>query len=127
MSDEVGTILWHDLTVGDAEGVRDFYQAVIGWRSSPVDMDGYQDFSMLPPSSDQAVAGVCHARGSNADLPAQWLIYFQVEDVDRSAALCKERGGRIVVGPKDLGGGRFCVIADPAGAVCALFKPGKQE
>lgn len=25
-----GTIMWHDLTVPDAEAVRDFYAAVVG-------------------------------------------------------------------------------------------------
>ena len=26
------TISWQDLTVADAEAVRDFYQAVVGWE-----------------------------------------------------------------------------------------------
>ena len=26
-----GAIMWCDLTVADAERVRDFYQAVVGW------------------------------------------------------------------------------------------------
>lgn len=45
-----------------------------------------------------------------------------VEDVDASAALCVEMGGKIVSGPKAMGEmGRYCVIRDPAGAVAALF------
>jgi len=43
-----------------------------------------------------------------------------VEDVDAAAARCAARGGRVLVGPKPMGGGRYCVIQDPAGAVCAL-------
>ena len=27
---------------------------------------------------EDAIAGVCHARGSNADLPGGWLIYVTV-------------------------------------------------
>jgi catechol-2,3-dioxygenase len=38
----VGTVAWFDLTVSDAVEVRDFYQAVVGWTTSPVDMGGYQ-------------------------------------------------------------------------------------
>lgn len=26
-----GTIGWHDLTVTDATGIREFYEAVVGW------------------------------------------------------------------------------------------------
>ena len=28
---KIGKILWHDLTVNDAEKVSDFYKEVIGW------------------------------------------------------------------------------------------------
>jgi predicted enzyme related to lactoylglutathione lyase len=119
---QVGSIGWHDLTVENAEQVRDFYEQVVGWTSSPVDMKGYSDFNMVTPSG-QAVAGVCHARGSNADLPPQWLLYFVVEDVGKSASTCEEQGGRVLIAPRPLAGGRFCVIKDPAGAVCALYQP----
>ena len=120
---EVGTISWRDLTVEGAEGLRDFYEAVVGWESKPVDMGGYSDFSMVAPGTGEDVAGVCHARGSNADLPAQWLVYIVVEDVDRSVEKCVELGGEVVAGPRSMGAGHFCVIKDPAGAVCALYQP----
>ncbi|MGH9867130.1 MAG: VOC family protein [Candidatus Polarisedimenticolia bacterium] len=119
----VGTIGWTDLTVQDAARIRDFYAGVVGWESSPVDMGGYEDFNVMPPGSATPVAGVCHARGGNADLPAQWLIYIIVEDVKRSAARCLEMGGQVIAGPRDMAGGGFCVIRDPAGAVCALYQP----
>ena len=119
-----GTIVWRDLTVGDAETVRDFYTQVIGWDTRPEEMDGYEDYHMIAPGSDQSVAGICHARGINADLPPQWLVYVIVEDVDASANSCRELGGDIVTGPREMGTGRFCVIRDPAGAVLALYAPG---
>ncbi len=117
-----GTIGWIDLTVPDASRLRDFYTAVTGWSPSDVDMGGYSDFCMLTPDGD-AVAGVCHARGSNAEVPPVWLIYITVIDLDASVARCKESGGEIISGPKNFGGqGRYCVIRDPAGAVCALYQ-----
>ena len=118
-----GSICWRDLTVENAEDVRDFYAAVVGWKTEDVDMGGYNDFSMLVPETGECVAGVVHSRGPNADLPPQWLVYIAVDDVDRAAGRCRELGGDIVTGPRDLGGGRFCVIRDPAGAVCALYAP----
>lgn len=125
---KLGAIAWHDLTVPDAEAVRDFYSAVVGWNAQPQSMGDYDDYNMLTPGSGSAgengecVAGVCHARGSNADLPAQWLIYINVKNVDASAAACEKNGGELVVKPRAMGGGRFCVIRDPAGAVCALWQ-----
>jgi predicted enzyme related to lactoylglutathione lyase len=120
----IGTIGWIDLTVPNAPAIRDFYQAVVGWTISPVKMGDYDDFCMNPPATGQPVAGICHACGENADLPPQWLIYITVRDVDVSAAKSVSLGGKIIAGPRNLGGqGRFCVIRDPAGAVAALFSP----
>jgi predicted enzyme related to lactoylglutathione lyase len=119
-----GLISWADLTVPDATAVQDFYRQVAGWESSEVDMGGYADYGMHPPGGGPMVAGVCHARGVNADLPAQWLVYVTVADVDAAAGRCRELGGEVLAGPRSLGGGRMCVIRDPAGAVCALYSPG---
>jgi uncharacterized protein len=119
----VGTVGWHDLTVPDAERVRDFYQAVLGWTASPVDMGEYSDFNMTPPGSDQPTAGICHARGGNANVPAQWMLYFFVANLEASVRACTERGGTVFTGPRAAGGGSICVIKDPAGAVCALYEP----
>ncbi|MHC5210638.1 MAG: VOC family protein [Planctomycetota bacterium] len=118
----VGTIGWHDLTVEDAPAVRDFYTRVIGWKCEDVDMGGYADFQMMTPEGGEGVAGVCHARGVNADLPPQWLTYFVVADVEAAAQACRSGGGTVLTGPRGLGGGRVCVIRDPAGAVCALYQ-----
>jgi len=122
-SSGAGTVLWHDLTARDADRLRGFYEQVVGWRASPVDMGGYQDFNMTAPGMSAPVAGICHARGTNADLPPQWLMYVVVESVERAAAECGRLGGRVLSGPRAMSGGRLCVIEDPAGAVCALFEP----
>lgn len=119
----VGSIGWIDLTVPDAERVHKFYAAVVGWVPDPVDMGGYADFNMTSPSSGQPVTGVCHQRGVNADLPAQWLIYIHVADLESSMRRVVELGGRVLAGPKGFAGqGRYCVIEDPAGAVAALYQ-----
>lgn len=121
---EIGSITWCDLTIPNAEVVKDFYAKVIGWVPEPVSVGDYNDFTMIAPESGKVAAGVCHSKGINAQLPPQWLIYITIEDVDKSSEICTAQGGNIIVQPKDLPGyGRFCVIQDPAGAVCALFKP----
>ena len=118
-----GRVAWTDITVPDAEMLRDFYMAVVGWSPSVVDMGDYDDFAMVPAGADQPVAGICHKRGPNEDLPPQWLIYITVSDLDASIAQCKERGGAVLVGPQSMGGAaRYCVIRDPAGAVAALYQ-----
>jgi len=120
----IGAITWTDLTVDDAEHISSFYSNVVGWQAEGVDMDGYQDFNMNRPDSGECAVGICHARGPNADLPAAWMVYITVEDLDESLAQCRNRGGEVVAGPKNMGTyGRYSVIRDPAGAVVALFEP----
>lgn len=119
----VGSIGWLDLTVEAAEEVRDFYRQVVGWKAEPADMGDYEDFTMMTPVGGEPVGGVCHARGGNAGLPAQWLIYIVVADLDRSMADCRALGGEVISGPRSMDGSRYCVIRDPAGAVAALYQP----
>ena len=121
---KTGTIGWQDLTVPNAGEIRDFYQAVIGWEAEAHPMGEYEDYCMNPPGGGDTVAGICHARGTNANVPSQWLLYINVDDVDASAAKAVELGGAVLDGPREMGYGRFAVIRDPAGAVCALYKDG---
>ena len=118
---EPGTISWQDLTIDEAERVRDFYQAVVGWKPEALPMGSYSDFVMQADGAP--IAGICHARGNNAGLPPVWLIYITVEDLDHSLQECQRLGGALVAPPRSYGGGRYCVIQDPAGALCALYQP----
>ena len=65
-----GSVTWRDVTVDDADSLRDFYESVAGWTSSPIDQGGYSDFVMLDADGN-GVGGMCHAKGSNAGLPPQ--------------------------------------------------------
>ena len=86
-------------------------------RHSGIDLDDPVRRVAVP-----RLPGVCHARGGNAVLPPQWLIYITVADLDRSMAECERLGGRALTSIRSYGGGRYCVIEDPAGAVCALYQ-----
>jgi predicted enzyme related to lactoylglutathione lyase len=120
-SHKVGTVGWVDLTVPNADDLRDFYTAVVGWATSEVPMGEFADYLMHPEEGADPVAGVCHARGVNAKLPPVWLVYFTVEDLGESIAECERLGGQVLAGPAGVGGGRYCVIRDPAGAIAALY------
>lgn len=118
----MGSVVWQDLTVDNAEQLRDFYAEVIGWESSPVSMGEYEDYSMQT-ADGQTRAGICHHRGANESIPPQWLLYFKVEDLDKSLEASNLRGGKPLTEVKSYGSNsRYCVIQDPAGAVCALYE-----
>lgn len=118
-----GTMPWRDLTVDDAVGLRDFYAAVVGWTWRGESMGDYEDYSMIPPGGTDPVAGICHRRGQNAAIPAQWLVYIIVPDLEAALVEVRARGGQVLEGPREMGAARFACIQDPAGAVCALYQP----
>jgi predicted enzyme related to lactoylglutathione lyase len=122
-----GTVSWFDLTVPNADEVKDFYSAVAGWGTMPIEMDGYSDYCMMPPRSKKPAAGICHARGVNAGLPAQWLIYITVPNLAASLKRCVAKGGKVLRPAKSMGGARMAVVRDPAGAVAALYQPPKAK
>lgn len=115
-----GLIAWHDLTVENADQVRDFYQAVAGWEPQGLSMGDYDDYSMK--AGEQVVAGVCHAKGPNVGLPPQWIIYITVEDLDAAIAAAKAHGGEVVGEVREMGTNRFALIRDPAGAIAGYYQ-----
>ena len=120
-SSSIGRIEWVDLSVGDAARSKDFYCKVIGWKPTDVEMGTYSDFNLNLPNNGETVAGICHARGMNANLPAQWLMYVRVVDVAASAAEAERQKGKVLDGPRRMGGSNFCVIQDPDGAIMVLI------
>jgi uncharacterized protein len=113
---KLGKVVWADLTVGDAAGLAEFYHAVVGWEPRAEAGEG-GDFNMLPPGSTTPAAGVCYARGVNANIPPQWMIYVPVKDLAASIRACEQRGGQVVCRLSFNG----VVIRDPAGAVMAIM------
>ena len=120
----VGSIAWMDLTVPEASELKEFYKRVVGWQTSEVSMGDYSDYNMNSPESGQPMAGVCHSRGVNREIPPYWMIYIVVADINESLSHCRELGGTVISGPKSMTGhGTYAFIQDPAGAYCALFEP----
>ena len=120
---EIGAVGWFDLTVDDADGVRDFYEQVVGWQWQGHDMGEYEDYMMATPEG-RTVAGVCHARGPNAGIPPQWMLYVNVADLSESLERCKAMGGAILGEIREMGSyGRMAYVRDPAGAALALIQP----
>jgi len=126
-SGSVGRIAWLDLTVPDASGTRDFYRQVVGWTVQDVDMEHggehYADYNMIGQDGTP-VAGVCHARGVNSDLPPVWMLYLPVGDLAESLRRVEEEGGTVLkTALRADGEPVYAVIKDPVGA-CLALAPG---
>lgn len=121
--EKIGKIFWQDLTVENAEQIKDFYCSVVGWTFENVNQGDYNDFNITNSKDENnVVAGICHKRGEIKNFPSQWLNYVMVEDIETSVKKCKELDGKIIVGPKLMGKSKFVIIQDPAGAYLALME-----
>ncbi|KGJ95141.1 VOC family protein [Colwellia psychrerythraea] len=72
--------------------------------------------------SSSLVTGICHARGENKDMPAMWLPYFLVKDLDESIGKVVVYGGSLFTNIKNVGEDRYVVFKDPAGAMAAIYQ-----
>ncbi len=59
-----------------------------------------------------------------AGSPPHWLAYVGSADVDATVKQAKQLGAQVYVEPRDIPSvGRFAVLADPQGAIFAVFAP----
>jgi len=104
--------------------INGFDLTVVGWTVEPLDMGDYADYVMKSPETGEWTAGICHARGVNADLPPPWLVYITVPDLEASLAQCLALGGTQLTPIKGDHGSEnsYATIQDPAGAVLTLMQ-----
>jgi len=118
---EPGAFCWADLSTPDVAGAKRFYEAVFPWHLAPGEKDpsGYLHIK----NGDHFIGGVPPAGYRDPKTPPHWLLYFQVVSSDASTAKAKELGARVYMEPMSMEGvGRWSVVADPQGAVFALFE-----
>lgn len=114
--------IWYDLLSTDLAGAKAFYSDIIGWKTEKWSGGDYE----LLKAGDQGVGGVMAlpAEMKRAGVPQHWMGYIHVDDVDATAQKAQKLGGKVMAPPADIPTiGRYAVLADPQGAVFALFKP----
>src|SRR5688572_1161403 len=115
-----GTPGWLDLMTPDLEAAKKFYGGLFGW--SFIDGTPETGHYTLCTLKGRNVAGM-GKQDENAPFPTSWSMYFIVDDIDATAKLVNERGGKVVVGPmKVMNEGRMAVCIDPTGAQFGLWQ-----
>jgi predicted enzyme related to lactoylglutathione lyase len=117
-----GAFCWADLNTPDRERAKQFYEQLFGWHveAGQKDPSGYLHIK----NGEKFIGGIPPAQHRDPNIPPHWLLYFAVSDVDAASVRAAEMGARAFLPPTSMQGvGRFSVLADPQGAVFALFKP----
>jgi hypothetical protein len=119
-----GRFVWYDLLTGDLPAAMAFYSEVVGWRTQPFG-DG-SDYTMWV--GEQGPLGgmsLLPAAAKQMGAPPYWQSNVEVANLDETVAKVKELGGKIHHQEEVPTVGRFAVIADPQGAVIAVFTPAR--
>ncbi|MEL6978938.1 MAG: VOC family protein [Pseudomonadota bacterium] len=122
---KAGSVYWTELNTWEPETAAPFLEATLGWTvTSDVMADGTRYwvgmvdgvpvggiFALTEPMFDKSI-------------PAHWLTYFAVEDVDATLEAIRSAGGAVIREPFDVPGvGRIAIIQEPTGAVSGYMRP----
>src|SRR5438309_1133626 len=91
--------IWTDLASPDIDTAKEFYKTVFGWdakTSEGVEMP-YTEWQI----DGKSIAGAMPMGPQQEGVPPHWLVYFSVEDPDKSSAQAQEFGGSLTVPPMD--------------------------
>ena len=116
-----GRVVWYELLTSDVKAAIAFYTEVIGWKTQAWETGDYTMWA----SAQGPLGGVTLLPEQAKQMGAwpYWQANVQVANLDTAIAKVKELGGKILVSEDVPTIGRFAVIADPQGAVIALYTP----
>jgi predicted enzyme related to lactoylglutathione lyase len=123
-----GSFCWIDLATTDVVAAATFYGELFHWRiEAPA--PGKEPYWMIQRDDRQIGALFAptaipdYAPGLGAEDLPRWQSYIAVDDVDARTERAVSLGARILMEPKDAGAaGRVAYLADPGGAVFALWQ-----
>jgi uncharacterized protein len=122
-----GKFVWFDLLTTDAPAAEKFYGGLFGWtfevqktRENPY---------KVARLGGTPIAGIVDVSARKSEVPdSTWLSFTSVPDVDKAAAEIRNRKGKVLREPADVGGSaRAAVVADPQGALLGLVKLAKGD
>lgn len=125
---EPGHAAWFELLTRDHDATISFCQTVFGWEPQQVaDQPGFryttgridgQDVVGVMTTGEQRPEG---SSGVAAEAPAQWSVYFGVEDTDASLQRAIALGATVVHPPSDSPHGRVSAFTDPTGTLVKII------
>jgi predicted enzyme related to lactoylglutathione lyase len=118
---EPDAFCWNELYTTDPKKAGDFYGGLFGWTKDPRHMD-FGEYVIFKLGDAQA-CGMMQISKEMGPMPPYWLVYFAIEDCDRTVEKAKGAGAKVMMPPMDIENiGRFSILTDPQGAGFAVIK-----
>src|SRR5215210_1400547 len=118
---DVGCMGWNELQTRASKAAGDFYSGLFGWEIEAIEDDGTLLYTTVKNAGTQN-GGFMPMAEQHGDAPSFWLPYFTVSSRDGAIEQTRELGGSVLAGPLDLPAGKIAILADPQGAVFAVFE-----
>ena len=119
-SSALGAVGWNEAHVGDLDIAWTFYSQMFGWTKGTVMPMGAMGDYVLFQIAGQDIGGMMKKQ----DMPPMpmWLYYFNVDGIDAAVSRITRGGGKIAMGPHQVPGGQWIVMAfDPQGGSFQLI------
>ena len=121
--DQPNSMGWAELNSRSIDKAKDFYTKLFGWGKKKSEggenAPEYTEFQL----NGQSIAGAMDMNPMVLkEVPSYWMVYFNVDDVDKAFKKAKDLGAQEMLAPDDFPGGRFAIVSDPQGATFGLLK-----
>jgi uncharacterized protein len=120
VTEEPGSTTWQELYSPNAKQARDFYTALLHATADPMP-GGLEYYTLM--HGKKMLGGIMQIDPSWGNMPAQWVSYFTVANIDATVATVLKHGGKIMGNIDDSPFGRLAALADPHGATFKVLQP----
>jgi len=122
LADDPGAPCWYELITHDLPRATRFYADLLGWNALERTVEGVGPYTVAR-IGERSVAGLMSIRKERGEVRPRWQVYFAASDCGRAAQRAAALGGRVITGPTQVPDvGAFAILADPSGAVFAVFQ-----
>lgn len=116
-----GRVCWNECYSSDDVAAQKFYSAMFGWKDEPKDIGPMGTYHVQTLNGKQA-GGLM--KNPMPGAPSCWVVYFFTPDLKRSTDKAKQLGAMAMMENSPIPAvGSFSMLADPTGAMFALFEP----
>lgn len=125
MSEHHGKVHWSELATREVDKSIAYYSETLGWTFEAMDM-GEMGTYHVGNNGGVPTVGIFDMKDMPGmeEVPAHWMTYLAVSDLDASMEKTKAHGGQVVREAFEVPGvGRMAVVSDPGGAVISLMTP----
>lgn len=121
---QTGAPCWFELDTNNVTASAEFYGAAFGWTTErDPENTAYTLFNRGgATSTDGNVGGMIKIMPEWGEVQPNWLVYFQVDNVDAGGTKAAELGGQALHDSMDFPNGRLITLMDPQGAVFGLME-----